>query len=218
VESPKIAPSILAADFANLAAEVASVNDHADMLHVDIMDGHFVPNLSLGLAAIAALRRHSLLPFDCHLMTTNPAAYLDELVAAGASIVTMHIEAVPDPTVAATAARRLDLGFGLAINPGTPFEAVRPFVELCDLVVVMSVEPGHGGQVFMESVLKEVKAARIFIDSEGLTADIEIDGGITPDTASLARAAGADVFVAGTSVFGRKDRGAAIAELRNAIA
>jgi ribulose-phosphate 3-epimerase len=217
VESPKIAPSILAADFANLAAEVASINEHADMLHVDIMDGHFVPNLTLGFGVIAALRRHSELPFDCHLMTTNPAAYLDELAAAGATIVTMHIEAVPDPTAAAAAARALDLGFGLVINPGTPFVAIRPFVDLCDLVVVMSVEPGHGGQAFIEPVLRELEAARIFIDSEGLDADIEIDGGITPETASQARAAGADVFVAGTSVFGEKDRGAAIAKLRNAI-
>jgi len=217
VEPPKIAPSILAADFAYLAAEVASVNEHADMLHVDIMDGHFVPNLSVGLEAIAALRRHSQLPFDCHLMTTNPTAYLEEMAAAGASIVTMHIEAVPDPTGAAAAARSLGLGFGLVINPGTPFVAMSPFVELCDLVVVMSVEPGHGGQAFREPVLKELEAARNFIDSEGLGADIEIDGGITPETASLARAAGADVFVAGSFVFGEKDRGAAIAKLRNAI-
>jgi len=215
--SPKIAPSILAADFAHLASEVAAVNEHADLLHVDIMDGHFVPNLSLGIPIVRALRRHSELPFDCHLMTTNPAAYLPELADAGATIVTMHIEAVPDPTAAATMSRDLDLGFGLVINPGTPFGAVRPFVELCDLVVVMSVEPGHGGQAFIDEVLPEVQAARNFIDSEGLTADIEIDGGITPETAPRARSAGADVFVAGTSVFAAEDRGAAIVQLRNAI-
>lgn len=215
--SPKIAPSILAADFGHLASEVESINQHADMLHVDIMDGHFVPNLSLGIPVVRALRRHSDLPFDCHLMTTNPDAYLAELAAAGATMVTMHIEAIPDPTAAAAKARDLELGFGLVINPGTPFEAVLPFVELCDLVVVMSVEPGHGGQAFIEEVLGEVEAARNFIDSEGLGADIEIDGGITTVTAPRARSAGVDIFVAGTSVFGEVNRGAAIENLRKAI-
>ena len=217
MKSPKIAPSILAADFASLATEVASVNDHADMLHVDIMDGHFVPNLSLGLPIVAALRRHSELPFDCHLMTTNPAAYLKELAEAGASIVTMHIEALPDPRQAATQAREHGLGFGLVINPGTSFAAIEPFVELCDLVVVMSVEPGYGGQSFIDSVLRELETARNSIDSQGLEADIEIDGGITPETAPLARSAGADIFVAGTAVFGEQDRGGAIAAIRETI-
>lgn len=217
MKSPKIAPSILAADFSSLATEVASVNDHADLLHIDIMDGHFVPNLSLGIPVVAALRRHSDLPFDCHLMTTNPVAFLGELAEAGASAVTMHIEAVPDPTAAAGSARAHDLGFGLVINPGTPFSAVEPFIELCDLVVIMSVEPGHGGQGFLDTVLTEVEAARISIDSQGLATDIEIDGGITPQTAPLARSAGAEIFVAGTAVFGEDDRGAAIAALREAI-
>jgi len=217
VESPKIAPSILAADFANLAAEVASVNDHADMLHVDIMDGHFVPNLSLGIPIVAALRTTTELPLDCHLMTTNPADFLPELAEAGASVVTMHIEAIPDPTRAAAMAKDVGLGFGLVVSPQTPFGAIQPFVALCDLVVVMSVEPGYGGQTFLESSLREIERARNFIDSEGFGADIEVDGGITPETAPRARSAGADVFVAGTSVFGASDRRAAIIKLREAI-
>jgi ribulose-phosphate 3-epimerase len=217
VKSPKIAPSILAADFASLATEVATIDDHADMVHIDVMDGHFVPNLSLGIPVIASLRRHSTLPFDCHLMTTNPTAFLAELAAAGANLITMHIEAVPDPTEAARLTAEQQMGFGLVLNPGTTFGAVRPFVALCDLVVVMSVEPGYGGQAFIESVLPTVREAREFIDSEGLGADIEIDGGITPETARHARDAGADVFVAGTAVFGELDRGAAIARLREAV-
>ena len=217
MKSPKIAPSILAADFASLATEVASVNDYADLLHVDIMDGHFVPNLSLGIPVVEALRRHSELPFDCHLMTTNPVAYLEELARAGANLVTMHIEAVPDPRAAAAAAADQGLGFGLVINPGTPYTAVEPFVEVCDLVVIMSVEPGYGGQSFIDSVLHEVEAARNSIDSQGLRADIEIDGGITVVTAPLARSAGADIFVAGTAVFGEQDRGGAIAAIRESI-
>jgi ribulose-phosphate 3-epimerase len=213
----RIAPSLLAADFADLGAEVRRLDGHADMLHLDVMDGHFVPNLTFGMPVIRALRAHTDLPFDCHLMTTNPDAYLPELAAAGADLVTMHIEALSDPTVAAAQARQEGLRFGLVLSPPTPWQAIEPFLELCDLVLVMSVNPGFGGQTFMPEVLPKVEALRKTVDREGLAVDIEIDGGITAANATAARAAGAEVFVAGTSVFGAGDPAAAIRSLREAI-
>jgi ribulose-phosphate 3-epimerase len=178
------------------------------------MDGHFVPNLTFGMPVIAALRAVTDVYFDCHLMVTNPITLFEPLAAAGANLVTIHIEVHPDPTRAAEEARRNGLDFGLVLDPGTPFEAVAPFVELCDLLLVMSVHPGFGGQAFIPEVLPKVEAARKFIDSAGLRTDIEVDGGITTSTARLARDAGADVFVAGTSIFRAPDPVAAIKSLR----
>ncbi len=214
---PRIAPSLLAADFARLAEEVARVEDHVDLLHVDVMDGHFVPNLSFGMPVIESLRPTTRLYFDCHLMVTNPVPLFEPLKEAGADLVSVHIEVQPDPTAAADAARRTGLDFGLVIDPATPFEAVAPFVELCDLLLVMSVAPGFGGQAFIPEVLPKVEAARKWVDSHGLPADIQIDGGITPETAGPARRAGADIFVAGTAIFRSPDPVAAVAELRAAI-
>jgi ribulose-phosphate 3-epimerase len=213
----RIAPSILAADFANLGSDVARVAAHVDMLHIDVMDGHFVPNITLGIPVIRSLRAATDLPFDCHLMTTNPDAYLEELAAAGATSVTVHMEVFPDPTRVAAEARAAGLGFGVVINPPTPAAAVEPFLELCDMVVVMSVHPGFGGQSFIEEVLPKVEKLREVIDSRALPVDIEIDGGITSDTAPLARSAGADVFVAGTSIFGAEDAAGAVEKLRAAL-
>jgi ribulose-phosphate 3-epimerase len=213
----KIAPSLLAADFSRLAEEVATVETSADLLHLDVMDGHFVPNLSFGVPVIAALRSHTRLRFDCHLMTTNPAEYLAQLAEAGADLVTMHIEAVPDPSHAQTVATDLRLGFGVVLSPPTPWEAVEPFVELCEMVVVMSVHPGFGGQPFIPEVLDKVESLRKLVDSQGLSTDIQIDGGISTATARSAREAGANVFVAGTAVFGQQDRRQAIEELRHVI-
>ncbi|MEX1207071.1 MAG: ribulose-phosphate 3-epimerase [Acidimicrobiia bacterium] len=212
----RIAPSLLAADFARLGEEVARVESHIDLLHLDVMDGHFVPNLTFGMPVIAALRAVTDVYFDCHLMVTNPIALFEPLAAAGANLVTIHIEVHPDPTRAAEEARRTGLDFGLVLDPGTPFEAVAPFVELCDLLLVMSVYPGFGGQAFIPEVLPKLEAARKFIDSAGLRTDIEVDGGITTSTARLARDAGADVFVAGTSIFRAPDPVAAIKSLRAA--
>ena len=217
IKPARIAPSILAADFSRLGEDVARVEPYVDMLHIDVMDGHFVPNVSLGVPVVESLRKTSELYFDCHLMTTNPAAYLAEFRTAGADLVTAHIEALPDPTAAARAAREVGLDFGLVLNPPTPFSAVEPFVELCDLVLIMSVHPGFGGQVFIDEVLAKVESARKFIDSRAFSTDIQIDGGITASTAHLARTAGADVFVAGTAIFKAHDPEAAIAELREAI-
>lgn len=217
IKPPRIAPSILAADFAKLGEEVARIESHVDMLHIDVMDGHFVPNISLGMPVIESLRSATALTFDCHLMTTNPEAYLEQLKKAGADIVTVHIEVFPDPVAIAAQARSLDLGFGLVLNPPTPFEAVEPYAELCDMLLVMSVDPGFGGQSFIPEVLDKVRRARKFVDSRGLTTDIQIDGGIGPETGAAAREAGADVFVAGTAIFRARDPVAAVQQLRDTL-
>lgn len=212
-----IAPSILAADFARLGEVVGLVEPHVDLLHVDVMDGHFVPNISLGIPVIASLRRVTKLTLDGHLMTTNPDVYLEDFVAAGLDLITVHIEAVPDPVEVATKVKELGARFGLVLNPPTPFSAIEPFAELCSMVLVMSVHPGFGGQVFIPEVLEKVEAARRWVESHGLATDIEIDGGINPKTVKLARDAGANVFVAGNAIFGAADPVAAVLEIRNAI-
>lgn len=189
---------------------------HVERFHLDVMDGHFVPNLSFGMPVIESLRTVTDLPFNCHLMVTNPVALFGPLAEAGATTVSVHIEVHPDPSVPAAKARDLGLGFGLVLNPATPFEGVEPFVELCDVLLVMSVVPGFGGQSFIPEVLTKVEAARKLIDSAGLSTDIEVDGGITPETIGMARGAGADVFVAGTAIFGSTDPVDAIARLRAA--
>lgn len=213
----KLAPSLLAADFGRLAEELARVEGLVDYLHLDVMDGHFVPNLTFGMPVISALRGLTALEFDCHLMVTNPVALFEPLRQAGADLVSVHVEVHPNPAPAEREARRAGLRFGLVVNPSTPFAAVEPFIESVDVLLVMSVEPGFGGQSFIEEVLPKVEAARKSVDSAGSQADIQIDGGITPVTARLARSAGANSFVAGTAIFGAPDPAAAIADLRDAI-
>jgi len=213
----QIAPSILAADFSRLGEEVLRVADHVEMLHVDIMDGHFVPNISLGIPVVQSLRPVTDLKFDCHLMMTNPDAYFDPLRAAGADLATVHLEVFPYPEPIAEQARAAGLEFGLAINPPTPYEALDPYVELCDLVLIMSVNPGFGGQSFIEEVLEKVESARKRVDSLGLRTDIEVDGGIGPANIRRAHDAGANVFVAGSSVFHADDPVAALQIMRAAI-
>lgn len=213
----KIAPSLLAADFARLREEVTAIDGRADLLHLDVMDGHFVPNITFGMPVIRSLRPHTDMVFDCHIMTTNPTAYLEDLKEAGADMVTVHLEAVPDPSDDAARARRHGLNFGVVISPATPFEAMEPFVELCSMVVIMSVHPGFGGQRFMPEVLPKVEQARKWVDSHDLEVDIQIDGGVTVDTVRQARDAGANVFVAGTAVFGAPVPADAIDELRRII-
>jgi ribulose-phosphate 3-epimerase len=214
----KIAPSILAADFSRLGDVVAEVEPVVDLLHIDVMDGHFVPNISLGMPVIASLRKTSQLFFDCHLMVTNPEAHLEQLAAAGADLVTVHVEVVPDPTRVAKESAGLDLGFGLVLNPATSFDAAEPYLELASLLLIMSVEPGFGGQRFISSVLPKIETARRRIDELALPTEIEVDGGVTTEVAGALCAAGADILVAGTAVFGAADPVAAVAALRTAAA
>lgn len=213
----KIAPSLLAADFSRLGEEIARIESHVAMLHLDVMDGHFVPNVSFGIPVITSIRPISSLVFDCHIMATNPGAYLPELTSAGVDLVSVHIEAVSDPTELARRADELGLRFGLVVSPPTPWAALEPFAELCDLLMIMSVNPGFGGQSFIPEVLEKVELARKWVDSHGLDTDIQVDGGVTIHTAPAARDAGANVFVAGTAVFGAEDPVKAVADLKRVI-
>jgi ribulose-phosphate 3-epimerase len=208
-----IAPSILAADFARLADEVAAVRG-ADWLHVDVMDAHFVPNLTIGLPVVQALREVTDIPLDCHLMIDDPDSWAVRYAEAGVHNVTIHIEAAQDPVKIAEGLRGAGARAGLAIKPDTPFE---PYVELLgkyDTLLVMSVEPGFGGQTFMTQVLDKVRAARRLVDSGELTVLVEIDGGINEDTIEQAAEAGVDCFVAGSAVYGTDDPAKAVGALR----
>ena len=197
----KIAPSVLSADFGNLAEAVGEVASTADWLHVDVMDGHFVPNLTVGPPVVASLRRHSGLYFDCHLMMTDPGRYLEAFGDAGADSLTVHVE-VGDTESLLGRTRRLGMRAGLAANPDTPFEALEPYLDQVDLILCMTVFPGFGGQEFMGEVMDKVIAVRAAIDARELDVDLEVDGGIDAQTARRAAAAGANVFVAGSAVFG----------------
>ena len=213
----KIAPSLLAADFAHLAAEVARVAPEADLLHVDCMDGHYVPNLSFGPPVVKSLRRHTDLFFDCHLMIDNPGTLLEAFADAGADGITVHVE-LGDPSALIAHIRDLGLRVGLSLEPETPYSAVRPFLAAIDLLLVMSVHTGFGGQPFIPEVLDKVRAARADIDERELPVEIEIDGGIKPANAHLAIDAGADILVSGTGIFGADDPLAAARAMRTGAA
>jgi ribulose-phosphate 3-epimerase len=211
----KLAPSILSADFAELADEVDRVAGEADLLHVDVMDAHFVPNLTIGPPVVKSLRKRTDLYLDCHLMVDNPEELLDDFADAGADGCTIHIE-LGDPRPLFARMRELGLRVGLTHNPETPVEAVLPYVEEVDVLLFMSVHPGFGGQAFIPSVLDKLVAARKVVDDLGAGVELEIDGGINRETAPRAAAAGADILVAGSAIFHADDPAAAAREIRQA--
>jgi ribulose-phosphate 3-epimerase len=211
----KIAPSILSADFAELANEVDRIRPQADLLHVDVMDGHFVPNLTIGAPVVKCLRPHTDLYLDCHLMIDNPGVLLDDFAEAGADSCTIHVE-LGDPRPLFDRMRKHGMRVGLSHNPETPFDEVYPYIDEVDILLFMSVHPGFGGQAFIPEVLDKVREARKIVDERGLACELEIDGGINLETAPLAAAAGVDILVSGSAIFKAPDPVAAAAEIRAA--
>ena len=213
----KIAPSILSADLGRLAEEIAEVERAgADWIHVDVMDGRFVPNITLGPLVVGAARKATKLPLDVHLMIVEPERYIEAFAQAGADVISVHVEASVHLERTLAAIRGLGKRAGVVLNPHTPEESIRYVLGNLDLILVMSVNPGFGGQRFLRAMLPKIERLRSWIDHDGLDIDLEVDGGVSPETARDVVAAGANVLVAGSAVFGVSDRAEAVAAIRRA--
>ncbi|WP_050181492.1 ribulose-phosphate 3-epimerase [Domibacillus robiginosus] len=213
----KIAPSILSADFAQLGKEIKDVEaGGADYIHVDVMDGHFVPNITIGPLIVEAIRPVTDLPLDVHLMISNPDQYIETFAKAGADIITVHAEACPHLHRTIQLIRSYGIKAGVVLNPSTPADVLEYVISDIDMVLLMTVNPGFGGQSFIEAVVPKIRRVREMIIKAGVSVDIEIDGGVNTETARVCAEAGANVLVAGSAIYNEKDRGAAIQAIRAA--
>ncbi|GAE24203.1 ribulose-phosphate 3-epimerase [Halalkalibacter wakoensis JCM 9140] len=211
----KVAPSILSANFAHLADDIKDVeNGGADYIHVDVMDGHFVPNITIGPLVVEAIRPITKLPLDVHLMIENPDRYVTQFAQAGADIITVHVEACTHLHRTIHLIKEQGVKAGVVVNPATPVEWIEPVLEDIDLVLLMTVNPGFGGQSFIESVLPKIERVAHLVKTKGLQVEIEVDGGVNEKTAKKCVEAGANVLVAGSAIYNRKDRAQAIKEIR----
>jgi len=211
----KIAPSILSADFTRLGEEIRAVEKAgADYIHIDVMDGHFVPNITIGPLIVEAARRATELPLDVHLMISNPDQYVEDFVKAGADKITIHCEAVNHLHRSVQLIRKLGAEPAVSLNPATPPDWLEYVLEDLDMVLLMTVNPGFGGQAFIHSVMPKIERVREMIDKKGLKVELEVDGGVGPDTINIVSLAGADVFVAGSAIFGSEDYAGTIRKMR----
>ncbi|HEY5594714.1 MAG TPA: ribulose-phosphate 3-epimerase [Nitrospiria bacterium] len=218
VKPKKIAPSILSADFAHLADEIAKVTEAgADMIHVDVMDGHFVPNFTIGPPIVKAIRKVTRLPLDVHLMMTNPEDFISDFIKAGSNYITVHVETCPHLHRTIQSIKEEGVKAGVTLNPATPLSSIEEILGEVDLLLIMSVNPGFGGQSFIPSALEKLRRARKMIDQRGLNVELEIDGGVKVENIAAMAQAGADIFVSGSAIFHSKDYKDTIQKMRAAM-